>query len=99
MVIDADAIDGLTLIQIADYAAMRTLAITRDPKGAAMAQDSILALFDPTQTSAKPASLSKSDAAYLHALYATSSVVSGATQRSNMAQSINRALSPTSSDK
>jgi hypothetical protein len=65
-----------------------------------MAQDSILTLFDPTQASVKPASLSRSDAAYLHALYATSSIVSGATQRSNMAQSINRTLSSSpSSDK
>ena len=98
VVIDAKAIDGLTLMQVADYAAMRTLAITRNPKGASMAQDSILTLFDGASGSSKPASLSRSDAAYLHALYATSSATLASTQKSNMAQSINRALSATQPD-
>jgi hypothetical protein len=93
VVIDAKAIDGLTLMQVADYAAMRTLAITRDPKGASMAQDSILALFDGKSGSPKPVSLSRSDAAYLHALYATSSATLASAQKASMAESINRTLS------
>jgi hypothetical protein len=93
LVIDVKAIDGLTLTQVADYAAMRTLAITRDPKASSLGEDSILTLFDDASGASKPASLSNGDAAYLHALYATSNGVSGSAQRSNMALSISRTLS------
>jgi hypothetical protein len=97
IIIDLKAIDGLTPMQIADYAAMRTLATTRPPGGGSVSEDSILTLFDARQGDGKPASLSKRDAAYLHALYATLNVVSGVAQQANIADSINRTLSPPAS--
>jgi hypothetical protein len=97
IIIDLKAIDGLTPMQIADYAAMRTLAATRPPGEGSAGEDSILTLFDAHQGDGKPAAMSKRDAAYLHALYATSNVVSGAAQQANIADSINRTLSPPAS--
>jgi hypothetical protein len=93
IIIELKAIDGLTPVQIGDYAAMRTLAVTQTPGEHSGDRDSILSLFDTPQEEPKPASLSKRDAAYLHALYATSNGVSGAAQQANMAKSIERALS------
>ena len=93
VVMDAKAIIGLTITQIADYAVMRALAVTRDPKGGSLGGDSILTLFDKDKSGPGPASLSPGDAAYLHALYATYSGVIGAAQRSSMALAVSQALS------
>ena len=63
---DRGAISGKTLIQLADYAAMRGFARTR-PADADAALDTILALFDPS--SEPPQGLTDFDFAYLRNLY------------------------------
>ncbi|MCU6455837.1 hypothetical protein LPN01_17290 [Sphingomonas sp. A2-49] len=66
MLVDRKAVPGRSLDQIADYAAMRTLAMIR-PKGAT-GGDTILALFDP-DTAVPPAGMTGFDRGYLKALY------------------------------
>jgi hypothetical protein len=58
---------GMTLTQIADYAAMRGLAMVR-PDELAAGDDTILALFEP-EAGAAPAELTEFDRAYLKSLY------------------------------
>lgn len=93
VVFDLAATDGLTLTQIADHAAMRTLARTEPADAGA---SSILALFNADEP--HPDSLTTWDAAYLKALYATNNTVSASPQQSNMARLIGKALGPEEAD-
>lgn len=95
IVFDLAAIDGLSLIQIADYAAMRALART---EGAGLPpRRSILTLFGDRNAGAEPLQeLTNWDAAYLRALYRTGNVVSAHQQRSNMSRAMRRELAPAS---
>jgi hypothetical protein len=68
LIVDSQAIAGKTLIQVADYAAMRTLAGARPP-ATASGLDTILSLFDASQSS--PARLTAVDKGYLRGLYRT----------------------------
>ena len=90
--LDVDAIDGLTLTQIADYSAMRTLAKTRVPKG--FSGPSILGLFEPSSRDSAAPKLTKWDLAYLRELYATQANVSASSQRSAISGAIRRDLDP-----
>lgn len=91
VVFDVDAIEGLTLTQISDYAAMRSFA--RTGTGRIPYRRSILTLFDDATPEGVPVdTLTTWDAAYLRALYATNNTVSGARQRSDMARMIEREL-------
>lgn len=63
---DHDAVKGTTLHQLADYAAMRVFARTRDASGEE-APDSILSLFDPDAV--PPDGLTAFDRAFLTTLY------------------------------
>jgi hypothetical protein len=64
---DREEAYGKTVIQLADYAAMRAFARTRDAEGEE-APDSILALFDPANP-APAEELTAFDRAYLGTLY------------------------------
>jgi hypothetical protein len=66
VLIDLAAIDGMSIDQIADYAAMRGLARTRPAPGDAAAT-TILSLFDPAGE--RPREMTRFDLAYLHSLY------------------------------
>ncbi len=63
---DREAVRGKSLIQLADYATMRSFARTRPADGDA-ALDTILALFDPNHEPAQQ--LTDFDQAYLRAVY------------------------------
>src|SRR5690606_5441913 len=63
---DRDALEGTTLRQLADYAAMRVFAQTRDARGD-NAPHSILSLFD--EGAAPPEGLTAFDRAFLTTLY------------------------------
>lgn len=63
---NADAVEGTTLRQLADYAAMRVFARTRDASGE-KAPDSILSLFD--RDTVPPEGLTAFDRAFLTTLY------------------------------
>lgn len=95
VVFDLAAIDGLSLLQIADYAAMRALART---EGVGLpAQRSILTLFGDRNTGPGPVrELTNWDEAYLRALYRTSNVVSAHQQRSNMSRAMRHELAAAS---
>jgi hypothetical protein len=87
MLIDRKAVLGRSLKQIADYAAMRTLAMVR-PKGAS-GGDTILTLFDP-DTATPPAGMTGFDTGYLKALYAGSGTQRGPAKVGMIARSIIR---------
>jgi hypothetical protein len=65
IVIDLDAANGRTLTELADYAAMRGLSITRPPNQTSA--DTILHLFSGDASS--PRQLTSFDVGYLKALY------------------------------
>ncbi|MDP1028485.1 hypothetical protein Q5H91_14780 [Sphingomonas sp. KR1UV-12] len=67
MLIDRVAVPGRTAIQIADYAALRTLAMIRPQPVQGI--DTIMSLFNPTSAS-PPAEMTAFDRGYLKALYA-----------------------------
>jgi hypothetical protein len=87
VVFDLAAIEGLTLTQIADHAAMRTLAKTDAAKAGA---PTILALFE--EGGYRAGGLTTWDAAYLKSLYATTNTVSASQQQSNMERLIGEEL-------
>lgn len=91
VVFDLDAVSGLTLLQIADHAAMRALARTDPSSGAA--GRSILGLFGDREAGAAPAAeLTGWDVAYLGALYRTMHNVRAHQQRSSIARTMRREL-------
>jgi hypothetical protein len=96
---DVDAIDGLTLMQVADHAAMRGLAPTRP--AAAAAGRSILALFDDDAAGRAPSGgATPWDGAYLRALYRLSGAATAGVERNTLArmleQNLGRGRSPSS---
>jgi len=66
VMIDIAAIDGMGVVQLADYATMRAFAATNPVKGDAAAS-TILGLFDPG--AARPRELTDFDLAYLRTVY------------------------------
>lgn len=66
VLIDITAVDGMSVMQLADYAVMRSLARTRSVDSDAAAE-TILSLFDPG--GARPAELTAFDLAYLRSVY------------------------------
>ncbi|HEY9552448.1 hypothetical protein [Allosphingosinicella sp.] len=93
VVIDLESAKGLTVPQLADYWAMRTLAMTRPGTAVAAEGRSILGLFDDRRAGRAPAqSLTARDLAYLKALYSTRSVSTAAQQRATMARIAAREL-------
>jgi hypothetical protein len=91
VVFDVDAIDGMTLRQIADHAALRGLAPTRPPATATGA--TILTLFDGAGAQGAPAQLTGLDLAYLRALYRDGGASKGSVQRAALARGIEQAFS------
>ena len=63
---DRDAVRGMSIVQLADYATFRALAQTL-PQVTSARQDSILALFEDGAT--PPTQLTEFDLAYLRAMY------------------------------
>jgi hypothetical protein len=66
VLMDLSAVDGLSVVQLADYATMRTFARTRAISGEGAA-DTILGLFDPD--GARPPKMTSFDLAYLKSIY------------------------------
>lgn len=92
VVIGLASAEGLTLTQIADYAAMRTLARTQfSPE---LHRRSILGVIDGAKEDRSTEELTPWDLAYLRALYRTSNTVSARIQQSSMASAMDRYLRP-----
>jgi hypothetical protein len=90
VVVDRAAVMGKTLTQIADYAAMRTLAETRPPQGGQGGVGSILSLFDAA--AAAPAQVTAMDLAFLRGLYRAPANRNFNQQRSRITTLIGREL-------
>jgi hypothetical protein len=90
VVINADAVDGLTLTQIADYASMRSLARTRFTT--ALTHRTILQVIDGAERDRSIDQLTAWDLGYLRALYRTSNGVSAHAQQSDIAAVMKREL-------
>ena len=82
---DADAADGKTVTQLADYTAMRTFARTKPPKGDVY-YGTILQLFDNVEPA--PERLSDFDIAYLQAVYTGAPARAGMTKLKNVASAM-----------
>ena len=87
VVIDKAPSMGMTLRQVADYAAMRGLAQTKAPASGG-AIDTILGVFDPAATPSRE--LTVTDAAYLRALYASDGRDSAVTERNAITRRIGK---------
>ncbi len=92
LVVDIPAAMGKGLDQIADYAAMRTLAETRGPANGTGGQDTILRLFDPGD-GILPAGLTPFDRNYLKALYIGQGTLPPFAKANEIAARVNKALS------
>lgn len=93
VVIEAKALLGRSLMQVADYSALRLFAKT-DPKSAAeQSAPTILALLDDRADGIEqPASLTQWDLSFLKSLYATRKDYSATQQQGNMARVFRRDL-------
>ncbi|MDB5679155.1 hypothetical protein [Sphingomonas bacterium] len=85
VVIDQAATVGLSLRQIADYAAMRGLALTRPPAPGGTTE-TILSLLDVAAV--RPRGLTATDTAYLRALYARDGLDGAVSERNAIARRI-----------
>lgn len=83
MIIERAAVDGRSLGEIGQYAAMRGLAVTRAPKGDGFG--TILGLFNSAQA---PRSLTSFDRNYLKALYAGDGRDLAVMERSRIAKAV-----------
>lgn len=83
---DMEGVKGKTLLQLADYATMRSLARTRPATEDGQAMDTILALFDAEGT--PPLQMTEFDRAYLAAVYDGIPNIPGITK----VQGVNRQL-------
>ena len=87
VMIDKAATMGLTLRQVADYAAMRGLARTRPPAASEKGLTTILTMFDPSVPS-RPPELTNADAAYLRALYRGNGTAAAVNEKNGIARRI-----------
>lgn len=85
VVIDRPSIVGMSLRQIADYAAMRGLGHTRPPAPGGSV-DTILSLLDGSGT--PPRALTASDAAFLRTLYSSDGLGEAVNERNKIARRI-----------
>lgn len=91
ILIDFDALEGLTLTQIADYATIRTLARTQAKP--TLRQRTMLRLFDvPADRRADLDQLTAWDMAYLQALYRSSNAISANLQKGAITTEMRRRL-------
>jgi len=92
LVVEAGALDGITTIQLADYAAMRLFAkldLSRLPD---RAPTTILTVLTTPMGSPMPITMSKWDLGFLRGLYAVTSNRTPAGQRSQIAGQVMREL-------
>jgi hypothetical protein len=88
IVIDVAAVDGMTIAQVADYAAMRGLARTHPP-GRPGTVGTILNLFDPAAVA--PLEMTVFDLAYLRALYGSVANLAGVAKVAQVAHEVKKA--------
>lgn len=90
VVIERDALTGLSVTQVADFAAMRAFADTDPLKAAGGGAPTILTILDKADDQMVPLSLTHWDLGYLKSLYATSNALYANYQRGEMEQVVER---------
>jgi hypothetical protein len=91
LVVERKALEGLTVTQLADYAAMRLLART-DPSRVAGKAPTILTVLEAPMGSAIPITLTDWDLAFLRGLYSSPQNLFAARQRSEIANEMREDL-------
>jgi hypothetical protein len=92
VVFDGRALEGLTVVQLADYAAMRAFARTDPSRLRDSSAPSILSVVDAPMGSAVPITLTQWDLAYLKALYSATENRRAGQQRGEMSRQMGREL-------
>ena len=92
VVVQHDALTGLTTTQLADYTAMRAFVRTDPKQLQAAASDTILGVLDAPMGSAVPLTLTAWDLSFLKALYASNKNSYAEYQRSEMQALMRREL-------
>jgi hypothetical protein len=92
LVIERAAINGLDMMQVADYAAMRLYAETEPERMTSLATPTILTILDAPMNSAVPKSLTEWDLTFLKSLYATDGLQFATLQRAAIRQKFRKEL-------
>lgn len=92
VVVDSRALEGLTVVQLADYAAMRAFARTDPSRLRDSSAPSILSVIDAPMGSAVPITLTQWDLAYLKALYSSTENRRAGQQRGEISRQMAREL-------
>jgi len=98
VVLDGRALAGLTVVQLADYAAMRAFAKTDPSRLGKPAAPTILTLLDTPIGGAVPITLTEWDLAYLKALYGSTTNRLAGQQSGEMAQKMAKDLKGSPND-
>lgn len=92
LIVQANALTGLTETQFADYAAMRTFVRTDPREVRASPSDTILKVLDAPMGTAVPLSLTNFDLSFLKAFYASGTESYAGAQRSDITWRMRRDL-------
>lgn len=92
VVVERAAVTGLTVNQLADYAAMRAFARTDPRKASKSAAPTILSAIDAPMNTLVPITLTQWDLAFLKSLYASSPDRTATSQRNQMKRIVKRDL-------
>ena len=90
VMIEREALTGLNVTQVADFAAMRAFADTDPSRAAQVAAPTILTILDKGDDQMVPLSLTHWDLGYLKSLYATSNAYFASYQQGEMEQIVER---------
>jgi hypothetical protein len=95
LIVEANALTGLTTTQLADYAAMRTFAGADPARLPNRGLPTILTMIDAPMDSAVPITLTSWDLAFLESLYASDVNIHAPGQRGEIQAGMRRALDRT----
>lgn len=98
LLVEASALKDMTLMQLADYAAMRTLARTDTASASAQSAPTILSLFDVGGPTAAPPSVTHWDLGFLTALYRIDPAFDERAQRKAIAHIVNEQVAKASDE-
>jgi len=92
VVVERGALTGLSVTQVADFAAMRAYADTNPRRAAKSGAPTILTILDKRNDEMVPVTLTQWDFGYLKSLYATSNAHYASYQRGDMAHELEKDL-------
>jgi hypothetical protein len=92
LVVERGALTGLSVTQVADFAAMRAYADTNPRRAAKSGAPTILTILDKRNDEMVPVTLTQWDFGYLKSLYATSNAHYASYQRGDMAHELEKDL-------